>query len=35
MYYSTECHIRHEFDLWTRKFRPTVEYAVSRMNIGM
>jgi hypothetical protein len=34
-YYSAECRIRHEFDLWTRKFRPTVEYAVSRMNIGM
>jgi hypothetical protein len=34
-YCSTECRIRHEFDLWTRKFRPTVEYAVSRMNIGM
>jgi hypothetical protein len=27
--------IRHEFDLWTRKFRPVVEYAVSRMDIGM
>jgi hypothetical protein len=24
-----------EFDLWTRKFCPTVEYTVSRMNIGM
>jgi hypothetical protein len=34
-YCSAECRIRHEFDLWTRKFRPTVEYAVSRMNIGM
>jgi hypothetical protein len=34
-YCSTECRIRHEFDLWTRKFRPAVEYAVSRMNIGM
>jgi hypothetical protein len=34
-YCSTECHIHHEFDLWTRKFRPAVEYAVSRMNIGM
>jgi hypothetical protein len=34
-YCNTECRIRHEFDLWTRKFRPTVEYAVSRMNIGM
>jgi hypothetical protein len=34
-YCSAECHILHEFDLWTRKFRPTVEYAVSRMNIEM
>jgi hypothetical protein len=34
-YYSTECRIRHEFDLWTRSFRPAVEYAVSRMNIGI
>jgi hypothetical protein len=34
-YCSTECRIRHEFDLWTCKFRPTVEYAISRMNIGM
>jgi hypothetical protein len=34
-YCSTQCLIRHEFDLWTRKFRPAVEYAVSRMNIGM
>ncbi len=34
-YCSAECHIYHEFDLWTRKFRPVVEYAVSRMNIGM
>jgi hypothetical protein len=34
-YYSAECRIRHEFDLWMRKFRPAVEYAVSRMNIGM
>jgi hypothetical protein len=35
-YYSAECRIRHEFDLWTRSFgRPAVEYAVSRMNIGM
>jgi hypothetical protein len=32
---SAECRICHEFDLWTRKFRPTVEYAVSRMNIEM
>jgi hypothetical protein len=34
-YCSTECRIRHEFDLWTRKFCPAVEYAVSRMNIRM
>jgi hypothetical protein len=34
-YCSAECRIRHEFDLWTRKFRPAVEYAVSRMSIGM
>jgi hypothetical protein len=35
-YCSTECRIRYEFDLWTRSFgRPAVEYAVSRMNIGM
>jgi hypothetical protein len=34
-YCSAECRIYHEFDLWTRKFRPAVEYAVSRMNIGM
>jgi hypothetical protein len=34
-YYSAKCRIRHEFDLWTRKFRPVVEYTVSRMNIGM
>jgi hypothetical protein len=34
-YYSAECRIRHEFDLWTHSFRPTVEYAVSRINIGM
>jgi hypothetical protein len=34
-YCSAECRIRHEFDLWTRSFRPTVEYAVSRMNIVM
>jgi hypothetical protein len=32
---SAECCIRHEFDLWTHKFRPAVKYAVSRMNIGM
>jgi hypothetical protein len=34
-YCSAECRIRHEFDLWVRKFRPVVEYAVSRMNIRM
>jgi hypothetical protein len=34
-YCSAECRIRHEFDLWTHRFRSTVEYAVSRMNIGM
>jgi hypothetical protein len=35
-YCSAECRICHEFDLWTRSFsRPTVEYAVNRMNIGM
>jgi hypothetical protein len=34
-YCSAECRIRHEFDLWRRSFRPAVEYAVSRMNIGM
>jgi hypothetical protein len=34
-YYSAEYRIRHEFDLCTRSFRPTVEYAVSGMNIGM
>jgi hypothetical protein len=34
-YCSAECRIRHEFDLWTRSFCPAVEYAVSRMNIGM
>jgi hypothetical protein len=34
-YCSAECCIRHEFDLWTRKFRPAVEYAVSRMNVEM
>jgi hypothetical protein len=32
-YCSVECRIRHEFDLWTRKFLPAVEYTVSRMNI--
>jgi hypothetical protein len=34
-YCSAECHICHEFELWTRSFRPVVEYAISRMNIGM
>jgi hypothetical protein len=34
-YCSAECRNRHEFDLWTHKFRRAVEYAVSRMNIGM
>jgi hypothetical protein len=34
-YCSAECRIRHEFDLWTRSFCPVVQYAVSRMNIGM
>jgi hypothetical protein len=34
-YSSAECRIRHEFDLWTRSFCPAVEYAVSRINIGM
>jgi hypothetical protein len=35
-YCSAECRICHEFNLWTRSFgRPAVEYAVSRMNIGM
>jgi hypothetical protein len=35
-YCSAECRIRHEFDHWMRSFgRPTVEYTVSRMNIGM
>jgi hypothetical protein len=34
-YCSAECHIHHKFDLWTRNFRPAVEYAVSGMNIGM
>jgi hypothetical protein len=34
-YCSAECRIRHEFDLWVRKFCPVVEYAVSRMNIRM
>jgi hypothetical protein len=35
IYCSVECRIHHEFDLWMRSFRPTVEYAFSRMNIGM
>jgi hypothetical protein len=34
-YCSAECCIRHEFDLWTRSFRPAMEYAVSKMNIRM
>jgi hypothetical protein len=34
-YCSAECCIRHEFDLCTRSFHPAVEYAVSRINIGM
>jgi hypothetical protein len=34
-YCIAECRIRHEFDLWTRTFRPAVEYAISRINIGM
>jgi hypothetical protein len=34
-YCSTECRIRHEFDLWMRRFCPTVEYAIRRINIGM
>jgi hypothetical protein len=34
-YCRTECRIRHEFDLWTCSFRSAVEYAVSRINIGM
>jgi hypothetical protein len=34
-YCSAECRICHEFNLWTRKFRPAVEYVVSRTNIGM
>jgi hypothetical protein len=34
-YCSAECRIHLEFDLWTHSFRPAVEYAVSRMNIGM
>jgi hypothetical protein len=34
-YCSAECRIRHEFDLWTRSFRPVVEYTVSKINIRM
>jgi hypothetical protein len=34
-YCSSECYIRHEFDLWTRSFLPDLEYAVNRINIGM
>jgi hypothetical protein len=34
-YCSAECCICHEFDHWLRSFRPTVEYVVSRINIGM
>jgi hypothetical protein len=34
-YCSAECRIRHKFDLWTRSFRPAMEYVVSRINIGM
>jgi hypothetical protein len=34
-YCSVECRICHEFDPWTRKFCLAVDYAVSRMNIGM
>jgi hypothetical protein len=34
-YCSTECRIHHEFNLWMRSFRPAVEYAISRINIGM
>jgi hypothetical protein len=34
-YCSTECHIHHEFDLWTRSFRPVVEFTISRTYIGM
>jgi hypothetical protein len=34
-YCSAECRIRHEFDLWTHSFCPAVEYAVSRISIGM
>jgi hypothetical protein len=34
-YYSAECRVHHEFDLWTRSFHPAVEYTISKMNIGM
>jgi hypothetical protein len=34
-YCSAECHIRHEFDFWTRSFSPVVEYVISRINIRM
>jgi hypothetical protein len=34
-YCSAVCRIRHEFDLWTRSIRPAMEYAVSRLNIGI
>jgi hypothetical protein len=34
-YCNAEYRIHHEFDLWTRKFHPAVEYTVSRMNIEM
>jgi hypothetical protein len=34
-YCSVKCRIRREFNLWTRSFCPAVEYAISRMNIGM
>jgi hypothetical protein len=34
-YCTSECRIRHEFDLWTCSFHPAVGYAVSRMNIRM
>jgi hypothetical protein len=34
-YCSAKCRIYHEFDLWTRNFCPVVEYAISKMNIGM
>jgi hypothetical protein len=34
-YCNAECRILHEFELWSCSFRPAVEYAISRMNIGM